>query len=77
MQLKRDEKSSPANQDANILISESEDIWNRLSNPKSVENYIMTKLGLILNKSYLSKTKAIQYNVYLIAFVQLNKSYLD
>ena len=38
VQLMRDAQSSLGDQDANILIKESEDIWNRLSNQKSVEN---------------------------------------
>ena len=38
VQLMRDAYSSLGDQDANILIKESEVIWNSLSNPKSLEN---------------------------------------
>ena len=37
IQLKRDAYSSPSNKDANILIRESEAIWDKLSNLASVE----------------------------------------
>ena len=38
VQLMRDTHMSLGDKDANILIKESEVIWNSLSNPKSVEN---------------------------------------
>ena len=38
VQLMRDTYSSLGDKDANILIKESEAIWNKLNNPKSVEN---------------------------------------
>lgn len=38
VQLMRDAHSSLGDKDANILIKESEAIWQNLSNPKSVEN---------------------------------------
>ena len=38
VQLIRDAHSSLGDNDANILIKESEDIWQKPINPKSVEN---------------------------------------
>ena len=39
VQLMRDAHSSLGNKDANILIKESEAIWDKLCNPKSVEKF--------------------------------------
>ena len=38
VQLLRDAHSTLGNNDATILIKESEAIWEKLSNPKSLEN---------------------------------------
>ena len=38
VQFMRDAHSSLGHQDANILIKESEAIWGKLNNPKSIEN---------------------------------------
>ena len=45
VQLMRDAHSSLGKKEANILIKESEAIWNKLSNPKILENQTISKLA--------------------------------
>ena len=45
VQLMRDAHSSLGEKEANILIKESEAIWDKLSNPKILDNQTISKLA--------------------------------